>query len=46
VMSGKSQRDEMFIDASQFILVLTGFNRRLLGHFAPTELDSFKVAIL
>jgi len=36
----------MFIDASQFILVLTGFNRRLLGHFAPTELDSFKVAIL
>lgn len=29
----------MFIDTSQSILVLAGFNRRLLGHFAPTELD-------
>ena len=36
----------MFIDTSQYILVLGGFSRRLLGHFAPTELDSFKVAIL
>ncbi len=36
----------MFIATSQFILVLAGFNRRLLGHFAPTELDTIKVAIL
>ena len=36
----------MFIDTVQPDLVLAGFNRRLLGHFAPTELDTIKVAIL
>jgi hypothetical protein len=36
----------MFIDGSQFILILAGLNRRPLGHFAPTELDTSKVAIL
>jgi hypothetical protein len=36
----------MFIAMSQYFLVLAGFNRRPLGHFAPTELDTIKVAIL
>ena len=36
----------MLIVTSPSIFVLAGLNRRLLGHFALTELDTIKGAIL
>ena len=36
----------MSIDMSQSMLVLARFNGRLLGHFAPAELETIKIAIL